>query len=119
MKKKVLSLFSSRVLLLVMAFVGAVSSAWAADETVTFSNLYSTNTVLDGEAINGTNFSLTFQKRNGGTATQYYTNGTSVRWYGGGTLTITSTKTIEMIEITFTQTANTITTDVSGICYKV
>ena len=96
-------------LLLAMAFV----SAWAADETIVFSNLYSSNTVLDEEVISGNDFSLVFQKRSGGTATQYYTNGSAVRWYGGGTLVISSTtKTISQIEITYTQTANTVSTDV-------
>lgn len=104
-----------RWLLASLMLVAGMSSAWAADETITFSSLYSSNTVLDGTAINGTNFSITFQKRDGGTATQYYTNGSAVRWYGGGTLTIaSSTKTIEKIEITFTQTANTITTNVGA-----
>ena len=81
---------------------------------MTFSSLYSSNTVLDGTAINGTNFSVTFNKRNGGTATQYYTNGSSVRWYGGGTMRIESAKTITEIKITFTQTANTVSTDVGS-----
>lgn len=92
------------LLLLVVA-----SAAWGEDETITFSSLYSSNTVLDGKLINGTNCSITFNKREGGTATQYYTNGTAVRWYGGGTLQIASTtKTIEKIEITYTQTANSV-----------
>lgn len=92
------------LLLLVVA-----SAAWGEDETITFSSLYSSNTVLDGKIINGTNCSITFNKREGGTATQYYTNGTAVRWYGGGTLQIASrTKTIEKIEITYTQTANSV-----------
>ena len=102
--KKIFSL-----LLLAMAFV----SAWAADETIVFSNLYSSNTTLDDVTISGTDFSLVFQKRSGGTATQYYTNGSAVRWYGGGTLVVSSTtKTISQIEITYTQTANTVSTDV-------
>ena len=87
-------------LLLAMAFV----SAWAADETIVFSNLYSSNTTLDDVTISGTDFSLVFQKRSGGTATQYYTNGSAVRWYGGGTLVVSSTtKTISQIEITYTR----------------
>jgi len=88
-------------------------SSWAADETITFSDLYSSNTTLDGDEIKGTNFSITFNKRSGGTATQYYTNGNAVRWYGGGTLAVASTtKKIVKIEITFTQTANSVSTDV-------
>lgn len=106
--KQLLRYFCTLLLTIVCA-----STLWADDETITFSDLYSSNTVLDGTEIKGTNFSVTFQKRSGGTATQYYTNGSAVRWYGGGTMTISSsTKTIEKIEITFTQTANTISTDV-------
>ena len=102
-------------LLLLCLIVGGVSPAWGADETITFSNLYSSNTTLDGTAITGTDFSITFNKRNGGTATQYYTNGTAVRWYGGGTMVVaSSTKTIEKIEITFTQEANSISTNVGS-----
>lgn len=79
-------------------------------ETMTFSDLYSSNTILDGVTISATNFSVLFNKRSGGTATQYYTNGTSVRWYGGGTLTVSaaSGKTITGIRINYTQTANSI-----------
>ena len=85
--------------------------SWAANSTFTFtfSSLYSSNTVLDGVSIDATDVSLVFQKRDGGTATQYYTNGEAVRWYGGGTLTVSSaTKTISQIVIVFTQTANSI-----------
>lgn len=84
-------------------------------ETITFSELYSENTVLDGVAIEGTNFSVVFQKRDGGTATQYYTSGTAVRWYGGGTMTVSglSGKTITGISISFgSSKANKITADV-------
>ena len=91
------------------------TTGWAADETITFSDLYSANTVLDEVTISGTDFSLVFNKRSGGTATQYYTNGYAVRWYGGGTLTVSSsTKTITKIEITFTQTANSISANVGS-----
>ena len=93
----------------------SIGVTWAADETITFSDLYNSNTTLDGVTINGTDFSLVFQKRDGGTATQYYTNGYAVRWYGGGTLTVSSsTKTITKIEITFTQTANSISANVGS-----
>ena len=79
-------------------------------ETMTFSSLYSSNTVLDGTVINGSNFTVTFNKRSGGTATQYYTNGYAVRWYGGGTLLVSgkSGKKITGVVINFTQTANSI-----------
>ncbi len=89
----------------------SIGVGWAANTTVTFtfSSFYSSNTVLDGVSIDGTDVSLVFNKRDGGTATQYYTNGEAVRWYGGGTLTVSSaTKTISKIVIVFTQTANSI-----------
>lgn len=72
-------------------------------ETMTFSDLYNKNTTLDGVTINGTNFSVVFNKRDGGTATQYYTNGTAVRWYGGGTLVVSAKggKTITGITLSF------------------
>lgn len=78
------------------------------NQTITFSELYSANTTLDGVTINGTNCSLVFNKRDGGTATQYYTNGNAVRWYGGGSLAITSKNgyKITSIKITYTQTSN-------------
>lgn len=97
--------------LLTLLLVMVASVGWAEEETITFSNLYSSNTVLDGVAIQGTNCTLTFNKRSGGTATQYYTNGSAVRWYGGGTLKVSSGKTMTKIEITFTQTANSISAD--------
>lgn len=79
------------------------------DDSVTFSNLYNANTVVDGTTIAAGDSTITFNKRSGGTATQYYTNGTSVRWYGGGTLVVASaTKTIEAIDITYTRTDNSI-----------
>ena len=100
------------VALMCAAFTG---TAWAADETITFSSLYSSNTILDEFEIKGTDFSVTFNKRSGGTSTQYYTNGTAVRWYGGGTLVVASTtKSIEKIEVTFTQTANSVSANVGS-----
>lgn len=80
------------------------------NQTFTFSSLYSANTVLDGTTISGTNCSMVFNKRDGGTATQYYTNGQAVRWYGGGSLAITAPAgyKITSIKITYSQTANSI-----------
>ena len=85
-------------------------------ETMTFSELYNGDTSVEGETINGTNFSVVFTKRNGGTDTKYYSNGTAVRWYGGGTLTVSATsgKTITGITINFTTHANAITANVGS-----
>ncbi len=82
------------------------------NETMTFSELYDSNTTIDGTTINGTNFSVVFTKRDGGTATQYYTSGSAVRWYGGGTLVVSAKggKTITGITLSFGGTkANAIT----------
>lgn len=97
-----------------ITFDQANKSTTGGEETMTFSDLYNSNTTLDGTSIDGTNFSVLFNKRNGGTATQYYTNGTAVRWYGGGTLTISaaSGKTITGITINFTTHANSVSANV-------
>lgn len=97
--------------LLTLLLVMVASVGWADEETITFKDRYSQNTIVDGTAIQGTNCTLLFNKRSGGTATQYYTNGSAVRWYGGGTLKVSSEKTIIKIEIVFTQTANSVSAD--------
>lgn len=85
-------------------------------ETITFSDLYNSNTTLDGTNIAGTNFSVVFNKRSGGIATQYYTNGTAVRWYGGGTLGVSAAagKTITGISIAYTTHDNSVTANVGS-----
>ncbi len=92
------------------------ASSGGISETITFSNLYSSNTVLDEVQINGSQFSIVFNKRENGTATQYYTNGSAVRWYGGGTLTVSAAtgKSITRIKISYTQTANTVNANVGS-----
>lgn len=97
--------------LLTLLLVMVASVGWADEETITFKDRYSQNTIVDGTAIQGTNCTLLFNKRSGGTATQYYTNGSAVRWYGGGTLKVSSEKTMTKIEIVFTQTANSVSAD--------
>ena len=90
------------------------ATAWAEEVSITFSERYSANTTLDGTAIQVTEgITVTFKK--GGTATQYYTNGTAVRWYGGGGLTVASSVgNITAITITYTQTANSVSTDIGS-----
>ncbi len=95
----------------------SIGVSWAANTTVTFtfSSLYTSNTVLDGVSIDGTDVSLVFNKRDGGTATQYYSYGEAVRWYGGGTLTVSSTtKTITRIEIVYTKHDNSVSASVGS-----
>ena len=72
----------------------------AGEETLTFSAKYSANTVLTGTTVSATNFTVKFDN-NGGTAPQYYTNGTAVRAYAKNTFTVSSDKTITKIELIF------------------
>ena len=105
----------TRMLLLVALLVGSVS-AWGADETITFSTLELSNgvqyTSFDG-ADYDLNFSLAFG--DGGNDGKYYDAGAAIRVYGGGHMTVSSSKTIKKIELTFGSGdgSNAITTDVN------
>ena len=103
-----------RALMLVALVLCGVGTAWGESVTYTFSEHFDRNMTLDESTIKLDDVvSYTFHKREGGTATQYYTNGTAVRWYGGGTLDIdASNATIIKIEITYTQTANSVSANV-------
>ena len=69
---------------------------------VTFSSLYSANTIIDGTTITiDENVSVTFNKGSGGTAPQYYQSGTAVRFYAQNNFVVSSTKTITKITITY------------------
>ena len=58
-------------------------------ESVTFSDIYTSNTVVEDISIAiGTHTSVTFTK--GGSDTQFYTNGNAIRWYGGGSCVVAS-----------------------------
>lgn len=85
-----------------------------AQETLTFSDRYSANTVLKDVSVQATNFNVSFA--GAGTAAQYYANGTSVRAYAKNTFTVSSDKTIVKVEITFGSSdgSNAITTDVGS-----
>jgi len=105
----------SRMLLLLAAMVAGVGTAWAADETIKFSELSLTNgtqyTSFTGSA-NNVNFDLAFG--DGSNDGKYYNTGAAIRVYGEGHMTVSSTKTIVKIELTFGSGdgSNTITTDV-------
>lgn len=74
--------------------------SWAGTETITFSEQGYTNQQAI-TTVNGSNFTLTFDKGSNSNAPKYYTSGTAIRVYGGNSMTVTSTKTITNVEITF------------------
>ena len=82
-------------------------------ETIVFSEQgYSNQQVIS--TVNGSNFSVSFDKGSNNNSPKYYDSGSSVRTYGGNTFTVSSsTKTIIKIELTFGsgEDSNTITTD--------
>ncbi len=91
-----------------------IGVGWAADETITFSALgYSNGQEIT--SVDGTNFTITFNKGTNSNAPKYYTTGQAIRIYGGNSFTVSSTKTINKIELTFASgdDSNTITTDVN------
>lgn len=82
---------------------------WGADVTLTFSEQGYTNAqqVSSGTIDSYTSWSAT----NGGTnKPTYYDTGTGLRVYNGGTFSITSTKTIASITLTFSGTGYTFST---------
>ena len=101
-------------LLVTLAIPMGVWGQTRSEVTYTFSDHYSANTTLTNVAIAFDNsITGTFDKGEGSTAPQYYTNGTAVRWYGGNTLAITaSNATISEIVLTYTQKNKTVTTNV-------
>ena len=82
-------------------FADKSSTGGTTTESVTFSDRYSENTNIEKTAVEiGENTSVTFTK--GSSNSQYYTTGTAVRWYAGGTCVITSSaEDITKIEFTF------------------
>ena len=110
MKRKFTKLMAAFALLL---FLAPPMIGWAADETITFSELNLENGV-QYTTIEGTDCTLSFG--DGANDGKYYTTGAAIRVYGGGHMTVSSTtKTIERIELTFGSGdgSNTITTDVN------
>lgn len=103
--KKVLSL-----LFVCLCAVGA----WAADETVTFSEQGYEN-AQEVTSYTGTDFTVTFDKGTNSNTPKYYNTGNAIRVYGGGYFTVSSsTKTITQIVIGFGSGdgSNEITTNV-------
>ena len=78
------------------------------DDSITFSDKYSSNTTLDGTAITVGSSTVTFNKASGSTAPQYYTSGKAVRLYAKGTLVVASaSKTITAIDLIFGESDGT------------
>ena len=104
-----------KILTFLLTALLAFSVGWATTASVTFSDLYSATTNIDGVTITvDDNVSLVFDKAQGNTPPSYYTGGTSVRMYAKNTLTVNCTQTITSIVITFGSSdgSNAITTDV-------
>lgn len=102
-----------KFLSLVMMAVLAIG-AWAADETVVFSEQGYANGA-EVTTYTGTDFTVTFNKGTNSNTPKYYTTGAAVRVYGGSYFTVaSSTKTITNIEVGFGSGdgTNAITTDV-------
>ncbi len=69
-------------------------------------------------SVNSENFTITFDKGSNSNAPKYYTSGTAVRVYGGGTMTVASKElTITNISITFGSSdgSNALTADVGSL----
>ena len=82
-------------------------------ETIDFSSLSLENGVAYNDPFDGGNFTVTFAS--GGNNGKYYTTGTAIRVYGGGSFTVASADyTIVKIELTYGSGdgSNTITTNV-------
>ena len=99
---------------LLMVMFLSVGNVWAADESVTFSDQGYTNQ-QEISSYAGTDFSIAFNKGTNSNAPKYFTSGTAIRAYGGNYFTVSSTKTIAKIELTFGSSdgTNEITTNVA------
>ncbi len=112
MKQKLLTKLLTLVLL---TLGGVINPAWAADESITFSDLSLTNS-KQYSSFAGSSYSLNFDLAFGDGANdgKYYTTGSAIRVYGGGHMIVSSSKMIEKIELTFGsgEGSNSITTNV-------
>ena len=83
-----------------------------------FSEHYSADTVIeDIDIAIDANITIRFVKRSGGTDTKYFAGSSNhVRWYGGGTLSVSSSAgNIQSIDIVFSgQHSNAVTADVGS-----
>ena len=97
-----------------------VGNAWGADVTYTLSSA-SGNPGSGNDWYSGTIDSYTsWAATNGGSNhPKYYSTGSGLRVYSGGTFTITSSKTIASIKFTFSSTSYTFRGDISTSPYTV
>ena len=103
------------VLVLTLLLTHGVTTAWAAVETVDFSQQGYGN----GSAVSsytGTGFSVSFAAGTNSNAPKYYSSGTAIRCYGGNKFTVTSTSNITKVVITFGSSdgSNAISTNVNS-----
>ena len=89
-----------RAFMLVALFVGAVSSAWADEVTLTPTGIDGNGVVAFTSTSSDVTFNLTAFKNNGTTAPTFNTNGADFRIYAKGTLTISAPETV-IRQITF------------------
>lgn len=89
-----------------------LSSSGIGPETIDFSTLGLTNGVAYNTPFDGGHFTVTFNA--GGNNGKYYSTGTAIRTYGGGSFVIASSYTIASIKFTFSsgEDANSITPSV-------
>ena len=105
--------FAKRLALVLTLLTLGVTTAWAAEETVDFSQQGYGN----GNAVSsytGTGFSVSFTAGTNSNAPKYYSSGSAIRCYGGNKFTVTSTSNITKIVITFGSSdgSNAISTNV-------
>lgn len=99
------------------AYIGDSPTPTSVTKSITFSDLYSVNTDLNGITVPiDSNVGVTFNKNTGGTNPQYYTNGSAVRCYAGNNFIIDAGDyTITSITLTYGDGdgSNAITTNVN------
>ena len=111
-----MNMFTKKLNWLIMSMMLMVSgSAWAGEESIDFSEQGFENAQAV-EAVEATNFTVSFNKGTNSNTPKYYTTGTAIRAYGGNTFTVSSSYTITKIALTFAsgEGSNEITTDVGS-----
>lgn len=96
-------------------FATASAGGGSNTESVTWSDKYSANTVVEGSELPiGTNAKVTHNKGTNNNNCQYYTTGQGIRVYGGGNFVVTAPGNITAIDLSFGSGdgTNAITTDV-------